>query len=97
MAVNATYIASAPDIFTRMAYFSSETGYIYGHGIVVLVALTAAYQVRDRGSVSSMAFGCFWGLLTAFFLFLAGWESSQAVIFLGSALILIVLISLLEE
>lgn len=91
MAVNATYIAAAPDLFDRMVRFSSETGYIFGHCIIILVALVALYRATQYNTSSAAAYAGFWSFLASVFLWAAGWESESAVIFCGSVLLLIVL------
>ena len=97
MTVNSTYIAQAPDIFDRMARFSSETGFIFGHGIIILIAFFAAYSVRQYGTATSFAYGGFWSFVTALLLFLAGWESKEAVIFCASVTLLAILIIIIDR
>lgn len=95
--VNSTYIANATDFFDRMARFSSETGYLFGHGLVLLVAFYAAYRTAQYGTTTSLAYSLFFATLTSWGLWLGGWESISTVIFCGSALILVVLLRMLDQ
>lgn len=97
MPVNSTYIAAAPDLFARMSRFSSETGYIYGHGLIILIAMIAAYKTSQYGSAASAGYASAWAFLASLFLWAGGWESPSTVIFCGSCVIVVVLFSLLSS
>lgn len=97
MTVNSTYITNATSISDQMIRFSAETGYIYGHGLVILVGLYAAYITSRYGAQASLAYGLMFSFLASLILWLAGWESSQAVIFCGSGLALVILFVLLDR
>lgn len=97
MTVNTAYINNATDIFDRMARFSSETGFIFGHCLVLLVAIYAGYKASIYGTSAAVAYGLLFGFITAFFLWLAGWESGSTLVFLGSALCLVILVTFLDS
>lgn len=97
MSINSTYIAEAPNIMERMVRFSSETGYLYGHGIVILVALVAAWRTSQYGAFAMAAYSGFWATIASVFLWLAGWETGATPVFCASFTILIILFRLWGE
>lgn len=97
--VNSSYIANATDIFDRMVRFNEQTGYLFGHGIVMLVMFFAAYRSLQtgQGTAAAAGYSAFYGLLVSTVLWGAGWESSYAPIFCLSFLLLVLLVHGISE
>ena len=97
MTVNSSYIANATDFFDMTVRFSTQTNYLFGHGVVALIGLVAMFATSRYGLGTAATYGGFFATLTAMFLAAGGLESWDTVIVCACFTLLVFIFARLSE